>query len=34
METQTEEAEGWRLDIVNAAFMTIIPILAAVGTVW
>jgi len=34
MDTQTEEAEGWRLDIVNAAFMTIIPILAAVGTVW
>ena len=34
METQTEEAEGWRLDIVNAAFMTIIPILAAVGIVW
>ncbi len=34
METQTQEAEGWRLDIVNASFLTGIPILAAIGLVW
>ena len=34
METKTQEAEGWRLDIVNASFLTGIPILAAIGMVW
>lgn len=34
METQAQEADGWRLDIVNASFLTGIPILAAIGMVW
>ena len=34
METQTAEAEGWKLDPLNASFLTGIPILAAVGMVW
>ena len=34
METKTQEAEGWRLDLVNASFLTGIPILAAIGMVW
>lgn len=34
METQTQVDDGWRLDIVNASFLTGIPILAAIGMVW
>jgi stearoyl-CoA desaturase (delta-9 desaturase) len=34
METKTSEAKGWKLDIVNASFLTGIPILAAIGMVW
>lgn len=34
METQTEEGARWELDLVNASFLTGIPILAAIGMVW
>ena len=34
MQSQAQEAEGWRFDILNASFMTGIPILAAIGMVW
>ena len=34
METQTQEGPRWELDLVNASFLTGIPILAAIGMVW
>ena len=34
METQTQEGARWELDLVNASFLTGIPILAAIGMVW
>ena len=34
MDTASTESHGWKLDLVNASFLTGIPILAAVGMVW
>ncbi len=34
MEAEATQTEGWELDLVNASFLTGIPILAAIGMVW
>ena len=34
METSTGESSEWKLDIVNASFLTGIPVLAVIGLVW
>ena len=34
MEAKRSEGPRWQLDLVNASFLTGIPILAAVGMVW
>ena len=34
MEAEATQTKGWELDLVNASFLTGIPILAAIGMVW
>ena len=33
MEAEATQTKGWELDLVNASFLTGIPILAAIGMV-
>ncbi|MGY8729145.1 MAG: acyl-CoA desaturase, partial [Candidatus Poseidoniales archaeon] len=34
METSTGESRKWKLDLVNASFLSGIPVLAVIGLVW